>query len=59
MLHLLKNPDLALRMGETGKKIARDYDWSIITQRYLKTYRMAMKNKIKNQDRTGQATLTQ
>jgi hypothetical protein len=46
-------------MGETGEKIARDYDWSIITQRYLETYRMAMKNKIKDQNRTGQPILVQ
>jgi len=55
ILHLLQNPDLALRMGERGKKIARDYDWPIITRRYLETYRMAMKNKIRNQDPTGRS----
>lgn len=56
MLHLIQKPDLALRMGETGKKNARKYDWSIITQRYLETYRMAMKNKIKSQKHTFQKT---
>lgn len=52
ILHLLQNPDLALHMGEAGKKTARDYDWSSITQRYLETYRMALRNKRKNQSRT-------
>ena len=48
ILDLLQNPDLADRMGEAGKKNARDYDWPVITKLYVEAYNRAIEKRLKN-----------
>lgn len=45
VLKLLDNPELALKMGENGRKKAQQMNWNNITKKYLETYE-SFKNKI-------------
>jgi glycosyltransferase involved in cell wall biosynthesis len=38
MLKLLDNPSICGEMSRESKRIASDYDWSVITQKYLDVY---------------------
>jgi glycogen(starch) synthase len=36
---LLADPDLARRLGEAARELARDYDWGVLAERVLAIYR--------------------
>jgi glycogen synthase len=37
--YLLADPDLARRLGEAARELARDYDWGVLAERVLAIYR--------------------
>jgi glycosyltransferase involved in cell wall biosynthesis len=44
ILNLVRNPEACRHMGEAGRRIAAEYDWARVAERYLTVYQEAIAN---------------